>query len=73
MVRIEGKGTPVARPKYWAMGWKSLGGSVEEPSGSEDGDEPDLGQFNGEVAEEDELGAVPLFRGRGDFLLVGRQ
>lgn len=31
-------------------------------------EEPDLGQFDGEVGEEDELRAVPLFGCGGDFL-----
>lgn len=32
-------------------------------------EEPDLGELDGEVGEEDELGAVPLFFGGWDFLL----
>jgi hypothetical protein len=32
-------------------------------------EEPDLWQLDGEVAEEDEDGAVPLLFPRGDFLL----
>lgn len=32
-------------------------------------EEPDLGEFDGEVREEDQFGAVPLFGGSGDFLL----
>jgi hypothetical protein len=32
-------------------------------------EEPDLGELDGEVGEEDEFGAVPLFGCCGDFLL----
>lgn len=32
-------------------------------------EEPDLGEFDGAVLEEDECGAFPLFSGGGDFLL----
>jgi len=32
-------------------------------------EEPDLGEFDGEVGDKDEFGALPLFGGRGNFLL----
>jgi hypothetical protein len=34
-------------------------------------EEPDLWEFDGEVREEDEEGALPLFERGGDFLLGG--
>lgn len=36
-------------------------------------EEPDLGEFDGEVGEEDEFGAVPLFADCGDFVLGGER
>ncbi len=33
------------------------------------GNSPDLRKLNGEVAKEDELGAIPLFLGGWQFLL----
>ena len=75
---MEGKGTPVPRPKYWAIGWKSLGGGggvsscpliIESTKKKKKWHVPYLGEFNGEVAQQDELRAVPLFSGGGDFIL----
>ena len=34
---------------------------------------PDLREFDGEVAQQYELGALPLFSGGGDFLLCKSQ
>ena len=36
-------------------------------------EEPDLGQLDGAVLEEDEEGAIPLFFPGGNFLLFGCQ
>lgn len=70
-MRIDGKGTPVARPKYWAIGWNNL--FVVIPTAVThtrvSSILPNLGELDGEVAEENELRTIPLLLRCGDFLL----
>ena len=77
-MRSDGNGTPVARPKYWAMGWKSLVNNQNDGQllvwfslvGEKKNPHlPDLRKLNGEVGQEDKLRALPLLLSGWNFLL----